>query len=208
MSAASFCRSAIAATLCVLTAIANAQSSADRLPISLDADSSVLDRRNGEIVFSGLRITQGAISIEARSGVTKLGGGANLDFADSTWEFTGDVKIDIETASIRSETASLYFRNHRLQRANVSGQPAKFDDVGTSDREALSAVAENFEYNLGEGLIRFLGGATLREGDNEVTGADLLYDLNAKRVNFQGDPAEGERVRITIVPDTEDLDTP
>ncbi len=188
--------------LLAMPVAASAQSVDGTLPILLDAESSVLDRRNGEIRFEGVRISQGAISIEAGKGVTKLGGSAKLDFADTTWEFSDNVRIDIDSAEIRSEAASLYFGNYQLQRASVRGQPARFDDKNGPNGEPLSAEAGNFEYDLSEGLIRFLGNARLREGDNEVSGADLLYDLNAKSVNFKGDPVEGERVRITIVPET------
>ncbi|MEL7536011.1 MAG: LptA/OstA family protein [Pseudomonadota bacterium] len=184
----------------LLSTVAVAQQPSAQLPISLDADSSVFDRSKDRIEFAGLRITQGAIGIEADRGVTRLGSDTKLDFADSTWEFTGNVRIDIETATIVSESAQLYFRDHALQHATINGSPATFDDSRGPDQPPLHAEAEQFEYDLAEYVIRFVGKARIAEGDNEVTGADLLYDLTGKRVNFQGDPDTDERVRITIVP--------
>ena len=164
----------------------------------------MFDRRNDRIEFAGLRITQGAIGIEADRGVTRLGDDTKLDFADSTWEFSGNVRIDIETATIISDAAELYFRDHALQHATITGAPATFDDTRGSEQEPLHAEAARFEYNLADYVIRFVGKARITEGDNEVTGADLLYDLNGKQVNFRGDPSTDERVRITIVPDAVD----
>lgn len=202
MSVANFYRSlGLVLALSAFTTPAMSQSIAQRLPISLDADSSVFDRRNDQIVFEGLRITQGAIGIEADKGVTTLGGNSKLDFADSVWKFDGNVKIDIETAKIRSDSAELVFSNHTLQQATVQGTPARFSDTGAKADAPLDAQAQQFEYNLADRVIRFTGDARIAEGDNEVTGADLQYDLNAKRVNFKGDPETDERVRITIVPE-------
>lgn len=202
MSAVGFCLR-LACLGVALSTPAKAQSTPERLPILVDADSSVLDRRNGEIVFTGLRITQGAIGIEADRGVTTLTKGNSLDFSDSVWEFTGTVRIDIESAKIRSDSARLYFKKHQLQRATVSGQPARFDDSGRVAAEPLSAQAENFDYDLAGSRIRFSGNARITEGDNEVAGADLDYDLQSQQVNFKGDPGNDERVRITIVPEKE-----
>lgn len=201
MSVANFSRSLLVVACLALAAGAHAQQASARLPISLDADSSVFDRRNDRIEFAGLRITQGAIGIEADHGVTRLGRDTKLDFADSTWEFSGNVRIDIETATIVSESAELYFSNHTLQHASIIGAPATFDDTRGADQAPLHAEASRFEYNLKDYVIRFVGEARIREGENEVTGADLLYDLTGKRVNFKGDPTTDERVRITIVPE-------
>ncbi len=199
---ASFCRNAVAAL--ALTACASpvlAQQASARLPISLDADSSVFDRGNNRMEFAGLRITQGAIGIEADVGVTRLGGDTKLDFSDSTWQFDGNVRIDIETATIVSDSAELYFADHTLQRATILGAPAQFEDTRGPEQKPLKAEARQFDYDLKDYVIRFVGEARIAEGDNVVTGADLLYDLNGKQVNFRGDPANNERVRITIVPD-------
>ncbi len=184
-----------------------AQSSTQRLPITLDADSSVFDRRNNELVFSGPRITQGAIGIEAGRGVTKMAPGSKLNFSDSIWTFEGNVRIDINTAKIRSESATLVFKNHTLQSARVTGSPARFSDIGPDSGKPIEAHADEFEYDLSAFTVRFSGDARIAEGDNEVTGADLKYDLADKRINFQGNPENDERVRITIVPD-EDLTNP
>ncbi|MEM7276725.1 MAG: hypothetical protein AAF385_01260, partial [Pseudomonadota bacterium] len=139
---ANFYRSAcLSLALCALAPQAIAQSISQRLPISLDADSSVFDRRNDQIVFKGLRITQGAIGIEADEGVTTLGSNSKLDFADSVWKFDGNVKIDIETAKIRSDSAELVFSNHTLQRARVQGAPALFSDTGAEPDSPLNAQA-------------------------------------------------------------------
>jgi len=202
-SVANSCRSVL---FCVVFAavpasVTNAQSIAEGLPISLDADSSIFDRRNNQVTFSGLRISQGAIGVEADSGVTTISRGANLDFADSVWKFAGNVRIDIESARIRCDAAELYFRDHTLQRANVEGQPAQFNDAARRSGLPIEAEANKFEYDLTKSEIRFSGNARIAEGDNEVTGADLLYDIDQQRVNFRGDSDSGERVKITIVPE-------
>lgn len=203
MSVANSCRNIFrfAVLSVALHSIADAQSIAARLPISLDADSSVFDRRNNEVVFTGLRISQGAIGVEADKGVTTINRGGKMDFADSIWTFEGNVRIDIETAQIRSSVAKLHFRDHTLQSAAVEGQPAHFSDAGRGRGVPIKAEANKFEYDLNKSEIRFSGNARIAEGDNEVTGADLLYDIKRQRVNARGNQKSGERVIITIVPE-------
>ena len=182
--------------------VAAAQSIAARLPISLDADSSSFDRRNDRIEFRGLRITQGAIGIEADEGVTTVTPGTNLDIGNSVWAFDGNVRIDIETAKIRSDRAELHFRDHRLEKAIVTGSPARFNDRGRASELPVVAEARAFEYDLSSSIVRFSGDARIAEGtSNEITGAELTYDLKAQRVDFEGDSSNGERVSITIVPE-------
>ncbi|MEO0998927.1 MAG: LptA/OstA family protein, partial [Pseudomonadota bacterium] len=151
-----------------------AQGINQRLPISLDAESSIVDLRNNQSIFEGLRISQGAIGIEADKGVTV--GTKRRDFADSTWSFEGNVRIDIETAKIASDAAELVFRDHTLTRATVRGAPATFKDRGRRDGAPISASADEFVYDLNRYVVRFSGEARIVEGDNEISGADLVYD--------------------------------
>ena len=59
-----------------------------RLPISLDADSTDYDGKTSMLMFSGLRLSQGNIGVQADTGRA-----TRLDFEDSTWHFDGNVVI-------------------------------------------------------------------------------------------------------------------
>lgn len=195
------CRTLLLLTLLASGSTVAQSNAAQRLPITLDADSSEFDLRNDQILYRGLRISQGSIGIEADNGITKITRGSKLDFADSVWKFDGNVRIEIETARIACESAELFFENHTLQRAEVKGNPAKFSDLERGAGKPIKAQANAFDYDLANGQIRFAGNAKIEEGESEITGADLLYDLEKQRVNFRGDADKDERVRIVINPE-------
>ena len=168
------------------------------LPISLDADSSEFDRRGDLVVFTGLRISQGPLQISADRAEA-----SQIDFENSQWAFTGNVRIELEQAELRASEATLTFLGFRLTRAVATGSPAEFEDSGTASGRVIRGRAGQLEYDLTNGIIRFSEGAWLAEGGNEITGATLLYNLPDERILAEG---EGDRVRITIVPPGSDDD--
>lgn len=201
MSVASSCRSALLGLLLALPLAGLPQGISTRLPISLDADSSELDRRNNLLVFHGLRITQGTIGIEADRGETLIGGDGSLEFRDSVWKFQGDVQIDVDTTSIRSDTAELTFKDHQLSRAVVSGDPARFRNRRPEDGAVTTGQAGRFEYDLPAGMITFSDNARISEGENSIAGDLLLYDLKRQVVTAKGSGDDDGKVSLTIVPD-------
>ncbi|MFK8052937.1 MAG: lipopolysaccharide transport periplasmic protein LptA [Woeseiaceae bacterium] len=167
-----------------------------RLPIVMDADHSELDLKTSTTVFYGLRITQGATRIEADNAETSSG----TSFADSKWEFEGDVQIDVGTTKIRADSAVLTFLNHELVNAEVGGKPATFSDINPGTGESTEGAAKRFDYDLSSNTVRFEDDAKLRSADNEVTGKLLVYNVTNQQIVFEGDPQSGERVRITVQP--------
>ena len=83
------------AVVLLLPAIALAQESDLRLPISLDADSTDYDGKSSMLMFRGLRLSQGTTNIEA-----DIGRASKLDFKDSVWVFNGNVVIDVDAGHI------------------------------------------------------------------------------------------------------------
>ena len=68
-------------TLLLAPVCALAQIGDSRLPISLDADFSDYDGKSSMLTFTGLRLSQGNIGIEADEGRA-----SKLDFEDSVWQ--------------------------------------------------------------------------------------------------------------------------
>lgn len=192
-----FSRTLAALLLAACGVAAQAQLAVERgLPIVMDADNSELNLADNTTVFYGLRITQGATRIEAARAETTAG----TNFADSRWRFAGNVEIDVEGASIRASQAELRFVDHRLVRARVTGEPARFIDKRPGAVAVAEGQAERFDYDLDTGIVRFEGNARISDDTNEVTGALLVYDVEAQQVAFEGDEETGERVKIVVQP--------
>ena len=178
-----------------VSAAAHTQSP-DTIPITLDADSSSFDRKTDTVTFTGVRITQGTLGIEAESAIA-----TGLDFEDSEWRFNGNVRITIDSARVLSDYADLTFKSHQLLTAALRGAPAEFEDVRTATGETIRGQANVFTYDNSQETIRMSQDAWLREGANEIRGCDLVYDVMREKITASSSDC-GERVMMTIVPST------
>jgi lipopolysaccharide export system protein LptA len=163
------------------------------LPIALDADASEFDRKNDKLMFTGLRITQGTLHIEADDAEAN-----RLDFEDSQWVFIGNVVIENLGTKAYSDYAEIRFKDHQIANALMRGKPAKFRQVTLDDEQITQGHAEVMEYDLQSGLIRMSKDAWLSDGSNEVSGNKITYDLVREYIIADAD--ESGLVRMKINP--------
>ena len=186
---------AVIATACASFAVA----AADRqLPINLDADSYEYDRKNNVMTFRNVRITQGETSIEA-----ERANSSGLEFKDSLWLFSGNVVMRSANAEINSAEAEMRFVDYELRNARVKGAPTSFELESVDSPQTVVGRAEEMEYKLPDRIIELRGGAFLSEGENQMSGDTIVYDMAAERVLAESFTDSEERVRITITPDSE-----
>lgn len=188
---------------CLLVpAIALAQAQDEDLRVSLDAVWSSFDRQSNTMMFRGLRIAQGDFMIEADEAVA-----SDLEFNRSDWEFSGNVRIDLDTAMIEASRAEIRFETHELLIVELQGDPARFEDRNPERGDPIRGGAEVLRYESAEGTLRMTGGAYLSEGPNEFRGCDLIYDIDEKKIT-SGSSECGEPLVISILPPSDDADTP
>jgi lipopolysaccharide export system protein LptA len=191
-------RCSAAILISLLSAVAVAQITNPRLPISVESDSSSYDGKNSMLMFRGLRVTQGNIGIEADEGRS-----SNLDFEDSVWQFSGNVVIEVENGHIECDKADLKFSNHQLTLATIVGSPATFELTRPGNDQTTYAEAGKLRYDLMSGVIEFSENATITEGGNQISSNFLVYNIIEQRINAQGSPEGDGKVRITYTPQTE-----
>lgn len=175
--------------------VANTQLSDLRLPISLDADSTDYDGKNSMLMFKNLRLSQGDIGIEADEGRA-----SKLDFEDSVWRFSGNVKIDVENGHIECDSADLQFLNHQLHFADIEGSPATFELTRVGSGDTTYAEAGKLRYDLEAGTIEFSGNAMITEGGNRISSSFLVYNITEQRINAQSSGDGENRVKIIYTP--------
>lgn len=221
-------------TLLTLLLVAPVLATAQELPILLDAASTDFDRRNQKLLFEEVSITRGELGIAADQADS-----SQLDFADSTWVFRGDVVISSPQARVSAEKATMRFVDHRLQTATItgapavlryrgdasmsiraneavvlfgdndlqritlSGLPAEFEHQAAADSGLTSGKAKQLVYDLSGERVQLLGDAWIIQGDNEIRGEEITYDVIAQRV-VAGSSNDSDRVRITITPPAND----
>jgi len=169
-----------------------------RLPISLDAESTNYDGKNSMLMFEGLRLSQGTIGV-----VADVGRASQLDFEDSTWQFAGNVRIDIEGGHIECDAADLRFRNHVLTLATIEGAPATFELQRPDNDDVTYAEAEQLRYDLADGVVTFSGNAKITEGGNQIASNTLVYNITERRIKAQSTGEGDDRVKITYTPPPE-----
>lgn len=148
------------------------------------------------MIYKGLRFSQGRISIEANEGRA-----TRADQENSSWQFVGDVIIDVEQGKIRCDAASLTFDGNVLSVATVTGTPATFELRRASAEDTTYAEAGKLLYDVPRGIIEFSEDATITESGNQISSHYLVYNINERRINADSSGNGGERVRITYTPD-------
>jgi lipopolysaccharide transport protein LptA len=163
--------------------------------VTLDAASSEVDYRSNTVLFRDVVITQGSVRVAA--GRARATG---LDFDDSTWTFSEDVRIDVDGGKLRSGDATVTFARNRVARAVIRGAPASFEQRLAGARGTARGRAGTIEYDLVKGTVRLTDDAWLSDGRSEIRGRNLLYDLAGQRVEAGATAGGQERVQITIRP--------
>src|ERR1700674_5754868 len=165
-------------------------------PITVDAASSEVDYRTNTLVFSDVVISQGATRVQADHAHA-----TGLNFANSRWTFEGKVRIDAEQhGNLRSDQAAIEFRDNRIARATITGKPAEFEQKRADSNQIARGRAGEIVYDLNDGTVRLANQAWLTDGQNEISGPLLVYNIREQRVQAAAAPGTDERVHITIAP--------
>ena len=164
-------------------------------PINLEAASSDFDYRNNTLLFRRVRITQGTLVVEAQQATA-----TGLEFENSQWSLTGQVRITVPDGRLGSDTATVSFRDNQITRALIRGKPAEFEQRLSDGGRLAQGRAETIEYDVGNGTVQLSGDAWLSDGQNEIRGRTLIYDIARQRVAANPGETEPGGVRITINP--------
>lgn len=163
------------------------------LPIDLDATFSEFDRRNNRLIFRQLSITQGTLAIKADEATADP-----ADFANSVWIFSGNVLIRNGDTEASSDRAELTFRDNRLRKAKLTGQPARFKAQSAGGKPPTEGHGQLLEYDVDAATIDLRNEAYLSDSSNEISGNRIAYDLRREVVTAGA--AEGGQVRMRITP--------
>ena len=183
--------------LCALLLFAGwpAGARADDGDITLDASSSEVDYRSNTLLFRDVVITQGNVRVSAqRSRAT------GLDFNDSTWTFSGMVRLTVDGGELRSDEATVVFERNRIVRATIRGKQAEFEQK-LRDGGKARGRAGSITYEMTAGTVTLREDAWLSDdGRSEVRGDQLVYNVREQRVQAGKPAGSDERVRIIIRP--------
>jgi lipopolysaccharide export system protein LptA len=169
-------------------------------PILLDSQSVSIDLKTNSAVFSKIRISQGTMAITADQGQASQQRSADMYFENNVWNFRGNVKVTMDQGQLFSDDAQITFVNSLLSRAVVNGKPASFEQTVAKTGKLAKGSAETIDYDAAKHVVRFLKNAYLSNGDNEIRGQSLKYDVLAQKVIAEEAEQNSQRVHITITP--------
>ena len=163
--------------------------------ISLDAQSSELDYKNNNLLFHKVRITQGNMSVAADQAQA-----TGLDFENSHWVFRGNVKITMDQGQLTSEEAEITFAKKLLSKAIVNGKPAAFEQHIAKTGKLAQGRADSIDYDVAKGVVHLSKNAWLSDGQNEIRGESLKYNVVAQNIVAEASEQGSQRVHIIITP--------
>jgi lipopolysaccharide export system protein LptA len=190
--------------VCVIAVtVFQAQSSAqvvdlDQLPWTLDSETAVFDGKTATYLYTGLRFSQGNISIESDEGRATNGTENNREL-----KFSGNVVIIVNDGRIECDSANLHFTGSTLSSAVVTGSPATYELQRATADDVTRAEAGRLNYDVAAGIIEFSEDATITESGNQIASNYLLYNINERRIKADSSGTDDDRVRITYTPATE-----
>jgi lipopolysaccharide transport protein LptA len=163
--------------------------------IVLDAAYLEMDLKTNNVVYHKVHISQGNMSV-----VADQGQGSGLDFDDSHWVFRGNVKISMDDGQLTSDEADLTFVKKLLSKAVVNGKPASFEQRLVKSGKLAKGHADAIDYDVAKGMVHFSKNAWLSDGQTEIRGESLKYNVVAQNLVAESAEQGSQRVHIIITP--------
>lgn len=171
-------------------------------PIHMDAANSEVDYKSKRMIYHDIVISQGTTRVQADTAQA-----TGLNFENSKWTFDGNVRINAEPrGNLRSDSAVVEFKDNLIARATVIGKPAEFEQKRQDSDQMARGHADKIVYDVAEGTVRLSDDAWLSDGQSEISGPLLIYNIRAQRVQAIGNSTPAaqsgtdDRIHITIAP--------
>jgi len=179
------------ALVVALAAGAQNRDAADELQFS--SDTLVLDGQTNMMRAQQPRIRQGNLRITADDALA-----TGFEFNEAgEFRLTGNVRVDIDTASMQASSAVFTYSNGQLSRGELEGTPVSFSEVDAATQRKVTGHAGKMSFDNVARTLRMTGDATVQLDSREVLGCDLIYDFRAERVTSGSADCEGGfRVRV------------
>ncbi|MGH8295729.1 MAG: LptA/OstA family protein [Steroidobacteraceae bacterium] len=163
--------------------------------IDLEAASQELDYKTNTVIFRNIVVSQGATRVRA-----DYARATGLNFANSRWTFRGNVQIDAPPrGSLRSDQATVQFRDDQIAGATITGSPAQFEQPRADGLGMEKGHADQIVYNVSAGTVLLTDDAWISDGRSEMSAPSISYSIRQQKVLASSSGAS-QGVHITITP--------
>jgi lipopolysaccharide transport protein LptA len=101
---------------------------------------------------------------------------------------------------LTSDEAQITFVNKSLIRAVVNGKPAAFEEPVAKTGKVAQGRAETIDYDVATGVVHLSRNAWLSDGQREILGESLKYNVLAQTIVAEASEQGSQRVHIIITP--------
>lgn len=133
-----------------------------------------------------------------------------MDDASKTAVYLGHVILTQGTMSIWADRIDVRQDAQGMASGVATGQLVHFRQKMDGRDEYMEGEASRLEYDARTELVKLIGSAHLKQGQDELRGAVITYDLRTERYQAQGSPETGGkgRVHAVIQPRNKDANAP
>ena len=114
--------------------------------------------------------------------------------------FRGNVKITMDQGQLTADDAQINFTKKLLAKAVANGKPAEFEQRIAKTGKIAQGHADTIDYDAAKGIVRLLKNAWLSDGQNEIRGESLKYNVLAQSIVAEAAEQGSQRVHIIITP--------
>lgn len=162
---------------------------------TFDAASSVVNYKAQTGTFQNIKIAQGKVTVLAdRAHAVGIGR------QSSQWTLEGHVRVHAPPhGALNSDTAVVQVRGGRITEVTVTGNPARFTQLGAIPGKIARGHADQIVYDVAAGTVQLNTDAWLSDGRTQMSGPQIGYNILKDRVEASS-LGPGKRVHITIAP--------
>jgi lipopolysaccharide export system protein LptA len=101
---------------------------------------------------------------------------------------------------LSSDDAEINFSKKSLSKAVANGKPASFEQKVEKTGKVAHGRADTIDYDAGKGMVRLSKNAYLSDGQTEIRGESLRYNVVAQSIVAEASEQNSQRVHIVITP--------
>lgn len=123
----------------------------------------------------------------------------HFDDVKKTSVYQGNVVLSQGTMTIKADRIDVSQDQRGMTSGEAVGAPVHFKQKMEGRPEFMEAEADRVVYDADTGLLKLIGSAHLKRGDDELRGSLIVYDTKTERYTAQGSGEPGIKGRVHAV---------
>lgn len=123
----------------------------------------------------------------------------HLDDVKKTADYEGHVVLIQGTMTMKADRIDISQDDQGLSSGVAVGKPVYFRQKMDNSDEYVEAEASRMEYDAHTTILKLIGSAHLKRGEDDLRGAVIIYDTTTERYQAQGSSESGGQGRVHAV---------